>query len=132
MQLPKSGWDHSPGDNAQHLKELPSITFEHLKLIKIERFRGFMKEMILLDFLLRSAINLERLILVFPRELYAATANDYRLCLIHKIMLKPRASVRAEIVMIYTHHDDYSFRAAHSNAIVGFQHEQAEISNLRV
>lgn len=106
------------------LVEEPSkCTFSQLKAIKINGFKGHCNEMRLLKFLLEKAFSLEKLVLVMVPTLSkkdsCAQSESTQMPLLsdlhEQLLLLPKASSGARIVLCDYSEDDNSLRPIHTD-----------------
>jgi len=91
----------------------------------MNNFKGYLSEIMLLEFLLRSAINLERIILVLSHGFEVFSANTKRE--LQSLALKLKAFTRAQAKMLEADKDDFVYKAAHSNVIWEFKNQEDKI-----
>ncbi|ONK74716.1 uncharacterized protein A4U43_C03F9410 [Asparagus officinalis] len=110
-------------------KKPQDITFNHLKVVKLNNFRGSNTEMILVKFLLQKAVILEYLVIVAPsidleKGADAESTNSSSQCKNNEIMgsqslrdklsMLPKASPNVNIILCDFMEDDTGFNPLHT------------------
>lgn len=102
--------------------------FAQLKRIKMNNFKGHRNEMLLLDFLLLVAVNVENIILVFPDEYGTSTSSADRVALCHELSRRPRASNNVQLLLAYASQDIQGMIwPTHSEVVGGLRARQPQI-----
>ncbi|KAJ8618045.1 hypothetical protein MRB53_014231 [Persea americana] len=87
-----------------------SFVFHHLKTIKINRFFGTSKQILMVKFLLEKAVTLETMVLVIP----VAKSKVAQLRLLHEqLLLLSKGSTDARFVLKNLTEDDDSVLLTH-------------------
>lgn len=112
-------------DESQFIPEPPTITLQHLKMIKMNNFKGMAGELTLLYFLLRSASNLKHIVLVFHCEFYTDATDMQRVDVFKSVVLLQELAPLTQIITYYNYQNGLC--AAQFNAVESFQNLQAEL-----
>ncbi|PKA63680.1 F-box/FBD/LRR-repeat protein [Apostasia shenzhenica] len=115
IELPMNACDPSIKSYLEVPKEdPPDGGFDHLKIVKMNGFKGHQNETLLAGFFLAKACNLEHLVVISSQldsgDSLVADNMLRHLCM--KLSLLPKVSANADVVLLDC--DDLQFRPSHS------------------